>query len=267
MSDSDDSLPCGITDSPRNVSSLSAQHAGSRLESRSQNSAPADLSNAEAFQLFSFKLDAALAENKKLILREFDNRSSNNQTRESTPVFSVDHHRERYNFFVEVESDLDKITNFIEFSELSNAKDCISRLKIKIKEQKKVLRIADKYGWDVAREFKDDPITENSEESSRLRQAEARAKRKRSDKNNNFRGYNKAFQQQRYSPYGPNFKQGADFNSGTFQPRPYRVQPDQCLYCNGFGHWSVNCPLKKRNQSMAKPTATQTSPSTENTKL
>jgi hypothetical protein len=56
---------------------------------------------------------------------------------------------------------------------------------LRIKEQKKVIKIADKYGWDVSKEFKDDPITENSEESQRLRQAEARAKRKRSDKRNN----------------------------------------------------------------------------------
>lgn len=86
------------------------------------------------------------------------------------------------------------IINFINLSELRTAKDTINKLIIKIKEQKKILKIADKYSWDVAREYKDDPITENSEKSSRLRQAEARAKKKRTDKNNKFRGSSKLFQ-------------------------------------------------------------------------
>lgn len=116
-----------------------------------------------------------------------------------------------------------------------------------MKEQKKVIRIADKYGWDVAKEFKDDPITENSEESQRLRQAEARAKRKRFDKkglSNPFRGDSK-FVQPRYAPY-PRFQfNSAGWINGGSQSGSYRIQPDQCLYCNGFGHWSINCPLKK----------------------
>nr|XP_034329778.1 uncharacterized protein LOC117690277 isoform X2 [Crassostrea gigas] len=179
-----------------------------------------DLTNAEAFQLFSCKLDAALAENKKSILKEFEAKTSATQGKENSVDFKLEHHKER---------------------------------------------IADKYGWDVAKEFKDDPITENSEESQRLRQAEARAKRKRFDKkgfSNPFRGDSK-FVQPRYAPY-PRFQfNSAGWNNGGSQSGPYRIQPDQCLYCNGFGHWSINCPLKKRSQAIGKPTSTQTSASGE----
>ena len=68
------------------------------------------------------------------------------------------------------------------------------------------MKNADKYGWDVAREYKDDPITENSEDSQRLKQAKFKAKQKRIDKNNNnpFRGDNQKNFQQRFTPYNAN---------------------------------------------------------------
>lgn len=224
-----------------------------------------DLTNAEAFQLFSCKLDAALAENKKSILKEFEAKTSATQGKENSVDFKLEHHKERYNFLTDIQSDFEKIEKLIDFGNIAIVKDVIKNSVLRIKEQKKVIRIADKYGWDVAKEFKDDPITENSEESQRLRQAEARAKRKRFDKkgfSNPFRGDSK-FVQPRYAPY-PRFQfNSAGWNNGGSQSGPYRIQPDQCLYCNGFGHWSINCPLKKRSQAIGKPTSTQTSASGE----
>lgn len=58
-----------------------------------------DLTNAEAFQLFSCKLDAAMAENKKLILKEFEAKTSATQGKENSVDFKLEHHKERYNFF------------------------------------------------------------------------------------------------------------------------------------------------------------------------
>ncbi|XP_062613052.1 uncharacterized protein LOC134274832 [Saccostrea cucullata] len=226
-----------------------------------------DLTNAEAFHLFSRKLDVALAENKKLLLKELEAKNSTCVSRESSVDFKLDHHKERYNFLTDLQSDFESIDKFIDFGDSLNAKEIIKKAVLRINDQKKVIRIADKYGWDVAKEYKDDPITESTEESQRLRQAEARAKRKRFDKrnyNNPFRTDSSKFFQQRFTPYTRQFSSYGNF--GGSQPSPYRIQPDQCLYCNGFGHWSVNCPLKKKRQPFAigKPTSTQTGPSTDN---
>uniref|UniRef100_K1PQS7 Uncharacterized protein n=1 Tax=Magallana gigas TaxID=29159 RepID=K1PQS7_MAGGI len=64
-----------------------------------------------------------------------------------------------------------------------------------------------------AKEFKDDPITENSEECQRLRQAEARAKRIRFDN------------QDLIVPY-PRYQ----FNVAGWNNGAYRIQLDQCIY-------------------------------------
>lgn len=44
----------------------------------------------------------------------------------------------------------------------------------------------------------------------------------------------------------------AGWNNGGSQSRPFRIQPDQCPYCNGFGHWNINCPLKKEVTPLEK---------------
>ncbi|XP_062581176.1 uncharacterized protein LOC134242979 [Saccostrea cucullata] len=226
----------------------------------------ADLSNVEAHQLFAYKLDSALAENKKTILQELDSRTASTLPDKNLD-FKLAHHKERFLFLSELQSNFESIHKFVERGEFSGIEKLITDSVSKIKEQKKVIRIADKYGWDVAREYKDDPITDNSEDNQRLRQAEQRAKRKRFDNsnynnyNNPFRSYRSKFQPSRFSPYQRNF------NSIGAQPSLFKVQPDQCLYCNAFGHWSVNCPLKRRTQGISKPTATQTTPSATSDRL
>lgn len=80
-------------------------------------------------------------------------------------------------FLTDIQSDFEKIEKRFDFGDIAIVKDVIKNSVLRIKEQKKVIRIADKYGWDVAKEFKDDLITENSEESQRLRQAEAQTGR------------------------------------------------------------------------------------------
>lgn len=49
-------------------------------------------------------------------------------------------------------------------------------------ERNKIICIADYYGWDVAEEYMDDPITENREDVTKLRQVEYRAKIKGREK-------------------------------------------------------------------------------------
>jgi hypothetical protein len=42
-----------------------------------------------------------------------------------------------------------------------------------------VLKIADRHGWDTVNEYLDDPLADNSEDASKLREAIVRAGRKR----------------------------------------------------------------------------------------
>ena len=71
--------------------------------SSAQGNSSVDLTNAEAFQLFSCKLDAAFAENKKTILKEFEAKTSAFQDKGSSFDFKLEHHKERYNFLSDIQ--------------------------------------------------------------------------------------------------------------------------------------------------------------------
>ena len=51
-----------------------------------------------------------------------------------------------------------------------------------LKERNNNIRQEDKYSWDVVEEYMDDPIKENTDDTTILRQAENRAKIKRREK-------------------------------------------------------------------------------------
>lgn len=80
-------------------------------------------------------------------------------------------------YYLIIEKDLISFQNFenieklVQHADLDDTSWIIDESISKIKEQK-IIRIADKYDWDVAREYKDDPTTGNSEDSQRVQQAE-----------------------------------------------------------------------------------------------
>lgn len=70
-----------------------------------------------------------------------------------------------------MKENFENIEKLVQHAELDDTSWIIDESISKVKEQK-IIRIADKYGWDVARAYKDDPVTGNYEDSQRLQQAE-----------------------------------------------------------------------------------------------
>jgi hypothetical protein len=60
-----------------------------------------------------------------------------------------------------------------------SAESILEKTTKELRNRNKIIRIADKYGWDVVEEYMDDPITDDNEEATKLRQAAYRAKLKR----------------------------------------------------------------------------------------
>ncbi|CAC5391052.1 unnamed protein product [Mytilus coruscus] len=145
-----------------------------------------------------------------------------------------------------------------------------------LKERNKILRIVDKYGWDVVDEYIDDPITEGTDDATKLRQAKYKAKAKRRDKvRTRSAPYNQdqeraplvtkdepfhktgtasSSEAPRISKYssgqGTQARTGAH-RTGIYNQNDYftRSQPtDRCYYCNGKGHWAYHCPKRRRFQ-------------------
>ncbi|CAG2221033.1 unnamed protein product [Mytilus edulis] len=202
----------------------------------------------DALSLFSTKLDAALSRQKKEIVSEIDHKLSTqafeNTNRPATPHPEI------------------QTKSFIERGSLEAALKLLGSREKALEERNKVIRIADKYGWDVVEEYMDDPLTDNSEDATKLRQAESRAKAKRRDK---------ACDKQRTSPYSRSNEFGNDKGNSDLFRRPGTSHPedsfkgrssnnsqnvysqseyyggkksDKCFYCNAEGHFAYQCPKK-----------------------
>lgn len=84
-----------------------------------------DMNNAGAFQLFLCKFDAALAENKKLILKKKIKAKTCFKRKREFFWLQLEHHKERYYFLTHIQTDYEKIEKPIDFGDIAKVKDVI----------------------------------------------------------------------------------------------------------------------------------------------
>ncbi|CAC5386342.1 unnamed protein product [Mytilus coruscus] len=164
-----------------------------------------------------------------------------------------------------VELTMGKIENIeaFVFDKLANIywrciKESPEDLPIKLIEQVSNIEVTDKYGWDVVEEFVDDPIVESTEEATRLKQAEYRAKMRRRDKsvkadrpNPYYRSpvEEKATSDLFRRPKAAYTEDSSRSKSGksVFTSSKYfggKKGTTRFNYCNKGGHWAYQCPRK-----------------------
>lgn len=116
--------------------------------------------------------------------------------------------------------------------------------------RKKGIRIPDKYSWDVAKEYRDDPFTDNSENSRGYYKP---------SKGQHEDGLSKLIsiiilcllpQHVRFNKESPRQMEQTLGHSESNQTGTSAIML--------FGHCSVYCPLNMRMQNITKPTPTQT---------
>ncbi|KAJ8311022.1 hypothetical protein KUTeg_011423, partial [Tegillarca granosa] len=129
-------------------------------ERRSRNRDKDSLSTSEAVAIFSETLKNALETRRKRIIEELVSVASKKDHVPSSSFRSED----RINALGNIDLNC-KVGNTSEASKL------ISSEIDNLNQRNKLLRIADKYGLDIAREYSDDPITENGEDAAKLRNA------------------------------------------------------------------------------------------------
>ena len=211
-----------------------------------------------------------LNRHKSEIFKELDVRlgakdKENSATLKPSPKFRYEANEKQFKFNSERLVELDKVLDSLTYGStgLPAAVSLLEKCTKALTERNKILRIADKYGWDLVDEYVDDPITDNSDDATKLRQAEFRAKAKRREK---YRG--------RYAPYQPQSpkidqadlfrrpsysSQKESFkNKATQRPTTGRNiysqyeyysnqrSDDKCYYCNKEGHWAYQCPRRGR---------------------
>ena len=231
---------------------------------------PTRFSPEDALALFTQNLDVTLNRHKSEIFKELDARlrakeNENTATPKAAPKFRYEANEKQFKFNSDRLLELEKVLDYLSYgsSGLSAAIAGIEKSAKALNERNKILRIADKYGWDVVDEYVNDSITDNTDDATKLRQAEFRAKAKRREKS---RG--------RYAPYQsqpPQTDQADLFRRPSYSSRKETSKPksaqrpstgrqiysqydyysnqrsdDKCYYCNKEGHWAYQCPRRGR---------------------
>ena len=157
-------------------------------------------SPSDAVALFSHQFDNALSKHKKELFEEIDEKIGLQQCEKpkssvTTPKFKFEGNAKQYEFNSSRIDEVSKARAFLDQKRIAAAEKILDQCEKALKERNKIIRIADKYGWDVVEVYVDDPLTDSTDDATKLRQAEYRAKLKRKDKGR---------QNNRYNPYYKN---------------------------------------------------------------
>ncbi|CAG2214890.1 unnamed protein product [Mytilus edulis] len=228
-----------------------------RIQRSEEREGSTRFSPEDALSLFTQSLDLTLRKHKEELFKEIDTR-----------IGAKEAERSWLNRLLN--SELEKTLKLIEKDSPALAIQYLEKSIKALKERNKLLRIADKYGWDVVDEYIDDPITEGTDDATKLRQTDYRAKAKRRDKvrtrptpyipepessqvpqDEPFRKTSSASTREVPRNYKYPAAQGSQTRTGPrtgiYNQNEYFTssQPtDRCYYCNGEGHWAYHCPKR-----------------------
>ncbi|XP_053385369.1 uncharacterized protein LOC123546311 [Mercenaria mercenaria] len=213
--------------------------------------------NREKQQRDDLDLDSALEKQRNIFLEELENRfssiSSKKASSDSSFTFKNEGNKIQVEFNCARIDGLKRIADICTFSP-DLVKSTATKEIDELKQRNKLLKIADKHGWDTVREYTDNPLADNSEDAANLRAAIARAMR-----NRRFNPYQRtststvssANQQQKAQGPFRGFQTGYEggmskrFGTGFSQTRRADVGP--CFACHLQGHFARQCPYVQRN--------------------
>ena len=146
------------------------------------------MSNADAVSLFNTSLSKALEKQQSAIIETLSEKlgkstSSTNSAvggSDCTPYESKhEGHKIQFNFNQERFGKLTEIEDAVRSSDVAKVFEIIAEQKVVLTQRNKILKIADRHGWDTVNEYLDDPLADNNDDAIKLRYAVNRATRKR----------------------------------------------------------------------------------------
>lgn len=210
---------------------------------------------------FSVDLQEALDKQRNIFLDELDTRfSSLSQARCSSASSSSDFKFKSEGIKAQFEFNSERLEGLLRIDALGkvSAEHVSQVVKSEVEainQRNKLLRIADKHGWDTVREYSDSPLADDAEDAAKLRGAIARTLR-----NRRFRPYPDA----KPSQTPGNNTGGVQRNFRSFPGRDGDQMQKRsgggsggaaygsCYVCHLYGHFAKQCPYIQRNTVAAK---------------
>ncbi|XP_062612933.1 uncharacterized protein LOC134274689 [Saccostrea cucullata] len=248
-----------------------------------ENMNETDMSTADAVSLFNSSLNKALERQKAEILGELrkgtessastnvstiPKNGSNVDTQACQPSkfeFKQEGTKIQFNFNSDRIAALQKIELLLKSENKEDIESVIKSEIATINQRNKILKIADRHGWDTVQEYLDDPLADNGEDATKLRSAVIRASRKRTHFNKPYSrgasrgGFNpRAF----FRGFSQNFGQRTDMYTQNTAQNATQYNDGLCFYCKRPGHIAKFCPFKpilSRGKPNTPATATSTS--------
>ena len=227
------------------------------------------MSNGDAVSLFNTSLSKALERQQSAIIETLSEKlgkstsstSSSVGGSECTPYeFKHEGYKIQFNFNQERFGKLTEIEDAVRSSHVAKVFEIIAEQKVALTQRNKILKIADRHGWDTVNEYLDDPLADNNDDAIKLRYAVNRATRKR---NYRYRPYDRR-RAGMFSPsaffrgFGraggaPGSATGFRFLGQEFMSGVGAIPRDRnCYYCRQPGHIVGDCPLT-RGQAVPTP--------------
>ena len=133
----------------------------------------------------------------------------------------------QFNFNSERIDSLESISSLISQCKFDDTRALINSELDTLRQRNKILKIADRHGWDTVSEYLDDPLADNNEDASKLRGAIVRAGRKRKRPGfQNSSGFNP-------KNFFRGFSQASTVKNQFNTPNPSNLA---CFYCKRLGH-------------------------------
>ncbi|CAG2238592.1 unnamed protein product [Mytilus edulis] len=150
------------------------------------------------------------------IIQHFESRFANDKSEKAGGdatdfTFKNEGNRIQHSFYIERSDKLSKIDSFVKFNSLDAASRLISEEKETLGKRNKILKIADKHGWDTVQEYLDSPLADNKDDAVNLRSAIIRANSRR----RNFKPYDRQVEKSTNSN-GRSDNNGTKFNTKEF---------------------------------------------------
>ncbi|OWF41631.1 hypothetical protein KP79_PYT22041 [Mizuhopecten yessoensis] len=163
---------------------MSEEEPVEREATVSNESSANSLTTEDALSLFSSRLESVLKRQKFGIFKEIDAKLqahdelvAENSKSDFKNQFQSNEKQVKFNSDRIVE--LKRAVALVEEGNRQCATEKLEACVAALGERNKIVKIADRHGWDTVGGYLDDPIADDAEDSVRLRRAEARAIRSR----------------------------------------------------------------------------------------